>query len=141
MRLQSISWPSGTWANTALFEFPMNAPNPRPTWVGERATASSGVIDTWEEGSYEDLEGEFLHIPAQDQAGIATGYHGAAGLKAFYLYAMGGGQFRFRVDADDAGTEHLCQLVEGTLEREGRKQQSYRLRFHLRDVDGTEFVI
>ncbi len=119
----------------------MNAPNPRPTWVGERAIAPAGLVDTWEEGSYEDLEAELLHVPAQNKAG-ATGYHGVAGVKAFYLYAMGGGQFRFNVDASDVpATRHLCQLVEGTLEREGRKQQSYRLRFHIRDVDGVEFLI
>jgi len=139
-RFMKILWPDPGYANTADFVYPLHRPMPRSRWIGERAEAKSGVIDTWEEATYEELEGEFRYIPAQAEAG-ATGYHGAAGIKALFAYAQAGGVFQLWTDRTDIGTAHTCQLVEGTLERGDSKLQMYTLTLRVRDIDGTEFVI
>lgn len=141
IRFQSIEWPDPGYANLVTFEYPGHQPKPSSPWIGEKADAPSGYIDTWEEAVHQELDIVFRRIPPQDKAG-ATGYHGVSGVNAFFLYAKAGGLFRLNLNRDDTPTTtHTCQLVDGNFDRESDKAQNYQLTLKVRDVNGAEFVV
>lgn len=140
VRFLRIKWPAPGFGSTLDFELPAHRPLPRTNWVGERADAPSGLIDTWEEAVHAEFEFELRRIPTQASGG-ASGWHGAGGVNAWRLYALGGGQFQLFLDRDDVESVHVCQLVREEHDREDSKVQAYRLQAVVRDVSGLEFEV
>lgn len=140
IRFPRVKWPAPGYANTNDVEYPADRPVPSSVWIGERADAPSGYVDTWEEAVHQELELTLRRLPPQNKVG-ATGWHGAGGWNAFRLYALAGGLFQFFIDRDDGGSVHTCQLVEERMEREGEKGQSYTWTIKVRDVNGLEFEV
>lgn len=145
--IPAILW-EGSFANTASFAHPLDSPNAgstqrRGTEVG---VAPSGTRDAWVVGTDDILEGELRHIPIanltpDDNGENATGWDGAAGIKAMLEWLLDGNVGRWVPDEDSLGTYVEFYLdADEAMARKETNTNRRRLRIRLVATDGSSFT-
>lgn len=141
----AIVW-GDTLANTLYFGywFDESLSYSLPRAGSEQVQGSSGVEDSWDEGTDQYLEGRARYIPRvtgnTPEGFSATGWEGATGWAAFLAWARLKNVFRFCPDRSDLATYTESYLVAPITERPELEEDFTRaLTMLIRSVDGSPY--
>lgn len=138
----AILW-GDAFANTLLFGYPLDEAMTYalPREGSEEVQGSSGIEDSWDEGTDHYIEGRARWIPRETgntpEGVSATGWEGATGWREFLIWAWRKNVLRFVPDRDFLAVYKECYLVAPRERPATEIDYTRHLLMTLRTVDGT----